>query len=43
MGIIKSKDSDEWFFSSDQYILSETDEKGMILYANDIFCEIAGY
>ena len=41
--IYKSKDSDEWFFSSDQYILSETDDKGIILYANDIFCEIAGY
>ena len=39
----KSSDSDEWFFSSDQYILSETDSKGIILYANDIFCEIAGY
>ena len=43
MGVVKSENSDEWFFSSDQYILSETDEKGMIIYANDIFCEIAGY
>jgi aerotaxis receptor len=43
MGVVKSDNSDEWFFSSDQYILSETDEKGMIIYANDIFCEIAGY
>ena len=42
-GIKKSKDSDEWFFPSDRYILSETDDKGIILYANDIFYEIAGY
>jgi len=41
--IHKAKDSEEWFFSSDQYILSETDDKGIILYANDIFYEIAGY
>ncbi len=41
--IHKSKDTDEWFFSSDQYILSETDDKGIILYANDVFYEIAGY
>ena len=41
--IHKSTTSDEWFFSSDSYILSETDDKGIILYANDIFCELAGY
>ncbi|MCD4667489.1 MAG: PAS domain-containing protein [Sulfurimonas sp.] len=41
--VTKAKDSDEWFFSSDQYILSETDDKGIILYANDIFYEIADY
>ncbi len=41
--IYKAKDSDEWYFSSNSYILSETDEKGIILYSNDIFCEIAGY
>jgi aerotaxis receptor len=39
----KSKDSNEWFFGSDEYILSETDERGVIIYANDIFCEMAGY
>jgi aerotaxis receptor len=39
----KSENSEEWFFGSDQYILSETDEKGIIIYANDVFCEIAGY
>ena len=43
MAVTKSKNSDEWFFSSDQYILSETDDKGLIIYANDVFCEIAGY
>ena len=41
--VYKSKDTQEWFFGSDQYILSETDDKGTILYANDVFCEIAGY
>lgn len=41
--IYKSKMNDEWFFSSDLYILSETDERGIIIYANDIFCELAGY
>lgn len=41
--IYKAKETEEWFFPSDEYILSETDSKGMILYANDLFCEIAGY
>lgn len=41
--ITKDPESDEWFFPSNEYILSETDDKGLILYANDIFCEIAGY
>lgn len=39
----KDEQSDEWYFSKNDYILSETDEKGMIIYANDIFCEMAGY
>lgn len=43
MAVIKDKKTDEWYFSSDQYILSETDDKGIIIYANDVFCEIAGY
>ncbi|MFT5835608.1 MAG: PAS domain S-box-containing protein [Sulfurimonas sp.] len=43
MAVTKSKNSDEWFFSSDQYILSETDDSGLIIYANDVFCDIAGY
>jgi len=41
--IYKDATSDEWFFSKDSYILSETDDKGIIIYANAIFCEIAGY
>jgi aerotaxis receptor len=41
--VTKDKDSNEWFFSQDSYILSETDKSGFILYANDTFCEIAGY
>ena len=41
--IYKDKISDEWFFPQDSYILSETDSKGIILYANDLFCEMAGY
>lgn len=39
----KDEDSDEWFYSSKDYILSETDDKGIILYANETFCEVAGY
>jgi PAS domain S-box-containing protein len=41
--IIKDEHSDEWYFAQDSYILSETDSRGLILYANDLFCEIAGY
>ena len=41
--IYKDPESDEWFFPESAYILSETDEKGIILYANDTFCELAGY
>lgn len=43
MAVIKDKNTHEWYFSSNQYILSETDDKGIIIYANDTFCEIAGY
>jgi len=43
MAVTKDSITDEWYFSSSEYILSETDEKGIIIYANDIFCEIAGY
>lgn len=41
--IYKDTNTDEWYFPNDSYILSETDDKGIIIYANDIFCEIAGY
>ena len=43
MSIYKGDNSEEWFFEPDTYILSETDDKGTILYANKIFYEIAGY
>lgn len=35
--------SGEWFFPDNKFILSETDDKGNIIYANDLFCEMAGY
>ena len=41
--VFKDPHSDEWLFSNNAYILSETDDKGIILYANDVFYEIAGY
>lgn len=41
--IYKDANSEEWFFPEKSYILSETDENGIILYANETFCEIAGY
>ena len=41
--IFKEENGDEWFFPDNAYILSETDSKGNILYANTLFCEIAGY
>ena len=42
-GIYKDNETDEWHFPDSAYILSETDEKGMIIYANEVFCELAGY
>ena len=42
-GVYKDSNSDEWYFPDNAYILSETDDKGIILYANDIFYKIAGY
>ena len=42
-GIHKKEGTDEWAFPNDVFILSETDEYGVITYANDVFCEIAGY
>ena len=41
--IYKDSSSDEWFYPKDFYILSETNHDGTILYANDTFCELAGY
>jgi len=41
--IYKDANTDEWFFPDGAYILSETDEKGMIIYVNDLFCKLAGY
>jgi len=43
MAIKKDEFTEEWYFPSDEYILSETDEKGIIIYANQIFCDMAGY
>lgn len=34
---------DERVLNDDIYLISETDDKGRILFANDAFCEIAGY
>lgn len=41
--VYKDEKSEEWYFPQNSHILSETDSKGFILYANDIFCDIAGY
>jgi aerotaxis receptor len=41
--VYKDAKSDEWFYPADRYILSETDDKGIILYANELFYEVAGY
>ncbi|MCJ8338898.1 MAG: methyl-accepting chemotaxis protein [Pseudomonadales bacterium] len=41
--MIKNSDAREREFSSDQQLVSITDLQGKILYANDEFCEIAGY
>ena len=41
--VYKDNVSDEWYFPSDGYILSETDANGIIIYANELFCEMAGY
>lgn len=41
--IYKDEQSDEYYFGENSYILSETDERGIITYANDLFCKIALY
>ncbi|WP_341703491.1 PAS domain-containing protein [Ferrovibrio sp.] len=33
----------EIFFGEDEIIVSKTDLKGRITYANDVFCRVAGY
>jgi len=42
-GIHKIDSTNEWVFPNNVFILSETDEHGLITYANEVFCEIAGY
>lgn len=41
--IYKDPKTDEWHYPDNTYILSETDERGIIVYANELFCDIAGY
>lgn len=43
LDLYKDEISDEWFFPDSAYILSETDEKGIITYVNEVFCKLAGY
>jgi len=33
----------EYRLKSDDFLVSQTDEKGRIIFANDDFCKIAGY
>ncbi len=33
----------EYVLKNDDFLVSQTDEKGTILFANDDFCKIAGY
>ena len=33
----------EYVLKNDDFLVSQTDEKGIILFANDDFCKIAGY
>jgi len=33
----------EYILKSDDFLVSQTDEKGIIIFANDDFCKIAGY
>jgi len=41
--IYKEENGEEWFFPDSSYILSETDANGIITYANELFCDMAGY
>jgi len=33
----------EYILKDDDFLVSQTDEKGVIIFANDNFCKIAGY
>jgi len=33
----------EYVLKNDDFLVSQTDEKGVIIFANDNFCKIAGY
>ena len=33
----------EYVLKSDDFLVSQTDDKGIIIFANDDFCKIAGY
>jgi len=33
----------EYILKDDDFLVSQTDDKGIILFANDDFCKIAGY
>ena len=33
----------EYVLKSDDFLVSQTDEKGIILFANDDFCKVAGF
>jgi PAS domain S-box-containing protein len=35
--------SDEYVLKDTDFLVSQTDDKGMILFANEDFCKIAGY
>lgn len=35
--------SKETVLNKNAFLVSETDEKGIIIFANDDFCKIAGY
>ncbi len=43
MSIRKDDITQQWYFDIEDYIISETDGSGIITYANQGFCEIAGY
>lgn len=34
---------DEYILQDDDFLVSQTNEQGVILFANDDFCKVAGY